>query len=144
MIGGFLFCPVGPGSDELAKAGNSADNGVHRLIACLFLGKTDGFLGNAGDFPHAKARTHKLGAETHHTANEVRQEAATLDLRYGFFRTRNCCQQLLHLIGRAFLLQEGEDHADCLFCRCRINANVRGDARDQFFHETLPKNLTFT
>ena len=44
-------------SDELAEAGHRGHHLVHRLIAGMFAGNGDGFLGKAGDLAHAGDET---------------------------------------------------------------------------------------
>ena len=43
----------------------------------FFTSKSNGFLGNAGDFAHAEANAHQLGTETHDARHQAGKKAAT-------------------------------------------------------------------
>src|SRR5262245_32957238 len=119
-----------PELDELAKTGNRADDRIDRFIAGFFACKSNGFLGNSGNFAHAEADTHKLGPKAHYSRDETSQTATATGLGDRFLRARNTGDQGVDLVGRRFLLQEGEDEAHGLACRIRIGTDIGGNTRD--------------
>ena len=116
----------------------------------MFTRDLDGLLGERRDLAHAEAEAHELLTERHHTAAEARDQPAeeataplplAVELGNQFGGAGNGFDHPCNRSVVGLALQKAEHHADGLLGRVGGDSDIVGNARDEFVHQSSPRDI---